>query len=303
MLVTKPAVITAEWKKLQILNMTGEQIEFTKLEVGSGLYSDHEATKEALSQRTSLKDRKQLFGISSMAVKDDGKTLILSSMITNADLSESYTIRELGLYARIKDQPDTECLVSISLAEIEDDLPAYDGNSESRILMKYQFTVSESDTVNLSYEHDPVALAKDVEEMHQDISKQVVELKNQREEFKKELNEEFETLSKDIKDLFPGLPAPTADDAGKTVMINGEGNAVWSQAGDIRDKIDNFKAVTIRKNSDGSIDEIDSAGNKKHTAREADGSITTTLYDADDVQIAQKTTRRNDDGSITVEVV
>ena len=67
--------------------------------------------------------------------------------------------------------------------------------------------------------------------------------------------------------------------------------------------INGFEAKTIRKNSDGSIDEIDSAGNKKHTAREADGSITTTLYDANEVQIAQKTTRRNDDGSISVEVV
>lgn len=164
MLVTKPAVITEEWGKLQILNMTGEQIEFTKLEVGSGLYSDDEATEEALRRRTSLKDRKQLFGISSMDVSGDGKTLIFSSMITNAGLDEGYTIRELGLYARIKDQPETECMVSISLAEIEDDFPAYDGTtSESRILMKYHFTVSNSDTVYLSYEHDPVALVKDVD--------------------------------------------------------------------------------------------------------------------------------------------
>lgn len=279
MLVTKPAVITAEYGKLQILNMTGEQIEFTKLEVGSGLYSDEEATEEALSRRASLKDRKQLFGISSMAVKDDGKTLILSIMITNADLSEGYTIRELGLYARIKDQPDTECLVSISLAEIEDDLPAYDGK-ESRILMKYQFTVSESDTVNLSYEHDPVALAKDVEEKYQYISIQITDLKN----------------------LFPDLPAPTADDAGKTVTINSEGKAVWGQSKDIRDQIDNFKAKHTEFNSDGSITETDASGNIKHTVFNDDGSITETLKDADENVIATKTTTFNGDGSIGEEV-
>lgn len=281
MLVTKPAVITAEWKKLQILNMTGEQIEFTKLEVGSGLYSDHEATKEALSQRTSLKDRKQLFGISSMAVKDDGKTLILSSMITNADLSESYTIRELGLYARIKDQPDTECLVSISLAEIEDDLPAYDGNSESRILMKYQFTVSESDTVNLSYEHDPVALAKDVEEKYQYISIQIIDLKN----------------------LFPDLQAPTEADAGKTVMINSEGKAVWNKASDIRDRIENFHAKHTDFPPDGSVVETDASGNTKRTVFNDDGTITETLSDVDGNVIATKTTTFNADGSIDEEVV
>lgn len=205
MLVTKPAVTTEDGAKLQILNMTGDQIEFTKIEVGCGLYRDEEATKDALSKRTSLKDSKQLFGISSMSVKDDGRTLILSSMITNADLSEGYTIRELGLYARIKDQPDTECLASISLAEIEDDLPAYDGK-ESRILMQYQFTVSNSDTVYLSYEHDPVALV-----VYVDAKDKV-------------LDEKIQNLQK----LFPGLSAPTESDKGKTVNINSAGKAEWA---------------------------------------------------------------------------
>ena len=177
MLVTKPAVTTVEGKKLQLLNMSGEQIEFTRLEVGSGLYSDEEATKDALSNRTSLKDRKQLFGISSVSVTDDGDTMILSSMITNADLTEDYTIRELGLYARIKGQPDTERLISISLAEIEDDFPAYDGKSESRILMKYHFSVSNSDTVYLSYEHDPVALVEDVDAKDKVLQEQIDNLK------------------------------------------------------------------------------------------------------------------------------
>lgn len=279
MLVTKPAVTTEDGAKLQILNMTGDQIEFTKIEVGCGLYRDEEATKDALSKRTSLKDSKQLFGISSMSVKDDGRTLILSSMITNADLSEGYTIRELGLYARIKDQPDTECLVSISLAEIEDDLPAYDGK-ESRILMKYQFTVSNSDTVYLSYEHDPVALAKDVEEKYHDISIQITDLKN----------------------LFPDLPAPTADDAGKTVTINSEGKAVWGQSKGIREQIDNFHATHTVFNPDESITETDASGNTKHTVFNDDESITETLKDPDGNLIATKTTTFNADGSIDEEV-
>ena len=164
MLVTKPAVTTDGGFNLRILNIRGERIEFTKLEVGSGQYSNEEATEEALCRRTSLKARKQQFGISSMTATEDGKELILSSMITNADLDEGYTIRELGLYAQIYGMPDTERLVSISLAEIEDDFPAYDGKPESRILMKYHFAVSNSDTVYLSYEHDPVALVEYVDE-------------------------------------------------------------------------------------------------------------------------------------------
>lgn len=295
MLVTKPAVVTDGGINLQILNMSGEEIEFTKLEVGSGRYSDEEATKEELRQRTSLKDQKQLFGISSMTVADDGddgKALIFSIMITNADLKEEYTIRELGLYARIKDQPDTECLASISLAEIEDDFPAYDGHAEGRILMRYHFTVSNTDTVYLSYEHDPVALVEYVDKKYNLLEIEITELKKN-----------FETLREYITKLFPDLPAPSKDDAGKTVVINCDGKAVWENAKDKRDLIDNFRSIHTEFNADGSITETDASGNTKHTVFNDDGSITETLKDADENVIATKTTTFNADGSIDEEVV
>ena len=187
MLVTKPAVTTDAGIGLQLRNMSGEQLEFTKLEVGSGQYSQDEATAETLRKRTALKAKKQQFGISSMDVSSDKTTLILSSMITNTDLKEGYTIRELGLYARIKDQPDTECMVSVSLAEIEDEIPPYNSDPESRILMKYQFAVSDSDTVSLSYEHDPVALVEDVDAKVARLLEKTKTLQSELENVKKEL--------------------------------------------------------------------------------------------------------------------
>lgn len=187
MLVTKPAVTTDAGIGLQLRNMSGEQLEFTKLEVGSGQYSQDEATAETLRKRTALKAKKQQFGISSMDVSSDKTTLILSSMITNTDLKEGYTIRELGLYARIKDQPDTECMVSVSLAEIEDEIPPYNSDPESRILMKYQFAVSDSDTVSLSYEHDPVALVEDVDAKVARLFEKTKTLQSELENVKKEL--------------------------------------------------------------------------------------------------------------------
>ena len=187
MLVTKSAIVTDAGISLQLRNMSGEQLEFTKLEVGSGQYGQDEATAEALRKRTTLKAKKQQFGISSIDVSSDKTTLILSSMITNTDLKEGYTIRELGLYARIKDQPDTECLVSVSLAEIEDEIPPYNSDPESRILMKYQFAVSDSDTVSLSYEHDPVALVEDVDAKVARLLEKTKTIQSELENVKKEL--------------------------------------------------------------------------------------------------------------------
>ena len=48
MLVLKPSVATNNGIELQMLNMQGERIEFTKLSLGSGIYSDDEMTKENL---------------------------------------------------------------------------------------------------------------------------------------------------------------------------------------------------------------------------------------------------------------
>ena len=39
--------------------------------------------------------------------------------------------------------------------------------------MKYQFTVSNSDTVYLSYEHDPVALVEDVDAKDKVLQEQI----------------------------------------------------------------------------------------------------------------------------------
>lgn len=162
MLKTKPAVITDVGIDMQLRNLNGETIEFTKLVVGDGVYSDSESDPEFLRKMVSLKSPKQQFGVSSISMVDNEK-IAASTVITNYELEEGYTIRELGLYARIKDDPESEGLVSLSLAEIEDTFPAYDGKVVSRIISRFQFSVSDSDTVQLSYLHDPVALVEDVD--------------------------------------------------------------------------------------------------------------------------------------------
>lgn len=172
MLKTKPAVITDIGVNIQLRNLNGETVEFTKLVVGDGVYAEAEATPDVLRKMISLKSPKQQFGISSVSIVDNEK-IVASTVITNYELEDEYTIRELGLYARIKGDPESEGLVSLSLAEIEDTLPAYDGKAVSRIISRFQFTVSDSDTVQLSYLHDPVALVEDVDAKIADLQNEI----------------------------------------------------------------------------------------------------------------------------------
>ncbi len=279
MLVIKPAVTTDEGINLQILNMRSEPVEFTKLEVGCGQYSDDEATEEALQKRTSLKAKKQQFGISHMTVT--GNTLILSSLITNAELDEGYTIREFGLYARVKDQPETERMVSISLADVEDDFPAYDGMSESKILMRYQFAVSNARIVYLSYEHGPVALAEEVDAKIQLLEGRI-----------SELQKNLKTFSQVLDNLLPGLEAPTETDAGKIIKIDADGQAVWAEdyGSSWKARYPEFLCDTDADISDKAhIVETDGFGYRKTTDRDGK-NIIETLYGPDGEKIVQKQT-------------
>ena len=295
-------------------------LKFTRVVISDIAIS---GTEEQIKAITQIADEKQI--AIPAAATATSNTIRVQSSFTNEDVTESYLVQTVGLYAKTGDGPEE--LFCIAVAVDPSKMTVATTESTDTLEFNFNIAVQQADQITITvapggslpsevfYQMFPGMTAPN-EEKAGDVLRVSAGGKWEYAKVDDEISETSENFvknkavaaalnkqSKKLAETFPGLPAPTTDDAGKTVMINGEGNAVWSQAGDIRDKIDNFKAVTIRKNSDGSIDEIDSAGNKKHTAREADGSITTTLYDANEVQIAQKTTRRNDDGSISVEVV
>ena len=59
MLVTKSAVLTENGIRLHTRNIAGAEIEFMRIEIGSGQYTQEEI--DALKTRTSLKNKKQQF--------------------------------------------------------------------------------------------------------------------------------------------------------------------------------------------------------------------------------------------------
>lgn len=145
------------------------KIKFTRMSTGDGQYSESEKGIEELRKITSLKSHKQSFSFDSIKYQDD-TSVELKASITNHDdtqtLSAGYYIREIAVFAQEDDKSDTEVLYSISVADVADFLPTYNGNNPILIIQKYYVTVDESKSaiiVPSNYGEDLEATKKEVE--------------------------------------------------------------------------------------------------------------------------------------------
>lgn len=84
-------------------------LSFTSIKTGAGQYSITEISQ--LAESTGLKMVKQSFPITSINTLES--TIQLQSVISNEGITESYEIREIGLFA--KEDDGEEFMVSISL--------------------------------------------------------------------------------------------------------------------------------------------------------------------------------------------
>ena len=113
-------IVTTE-AGLQLLAaaVAGGTVTFTAVKTGSGIYTG----TEELSGATDLKSVRQTFSVSSAT--RTGAQLKLRSVSNNDNLTEGYSMTEIGLYAK---NPDTgaDFLYAIIVAELADYLPAYD---------------------------------------------------------------------------------------------------------------------------------------------------------------------------------
>ena len=135
----------------------GTKIEFVKLQTGSGIYAEEE--KEALQQRTGLKEPEQEFGFSS-ATFAENNTLCLKAVINNDDLNEGYHITELGIIAK-KEGDESEMLYSIAIAEEADYLPPRESPVE--IVQDYYTKISNAESVEINVQQGAYATAEDMQ--------------------------------------------------------------------------------------------------------------------------------------------
>lgn len=138
------------------------KMQFTAMVTGNGEYTEAEKQRASLQQRTSLKNQKQSFGFSKIEMATS-TSVLLTGVITNADLSAGYYVREVGIYAKnALDEDSAPILYSIAIANVADYLPPYNGLTPSTITQEYYATVSNSADVTIQAGSGALATADDL---------------------------------------------------------------------------------------------------------------------------------------------
>ena len=157
------AVMTNDGAALLAAALAGTaKIEFTTLVAGDGEYTEGERAVSALQQRTALKSQKQSVAFSSIVVESD-TSVHLTAALDNEELLAGYYVREVGLYATDALDPDAvPVLYSISVAQVADYMPPYNGLTPTTIVQEYYATVDNSANVTIEAGAGAYALADDL---------------------------------------------------------------------------------------------------------------------------------------------
>ena len=157
------AVMTNDGAALLAAALAGTaKIEFTTLVAGDGEYTEGERAVSALQQRTALKSQKQSVPFSSIVVETD-TSVHLTAALDNEELLAGYYVREVGLYAvDALNENATPVLYSITVAEVADYMPPYNGLTPTTIVQEYYATVDNSANVTIEAGAGAYALADDL---------------------------------------------------------------------------------------------------------------------------------------------
>lgn len=155
--------------------LTGEQLVFTKLVTGSGVYTDEDITRVRLQRAGELRQPRQEFGFSSMEKVTDF-CVRLKALMSNARLTEGYRITEIGVYAKKPGDEGDGILYSISVAKEADFFPHYNGIAAVEIIEEYYITVSDAAEVTIKGRNGAAVLLEDFEEFKKEIWEQIADI-------------------------------------------------------------------------------------------------------------------------------
>lgn len=148
----KATKITNSGQQLLLDSIAGEaEIQFTRMAFGNGSYGN-----EDVISRESLKHEVQTVPISSLSIKSRS-SIVLSSIISNEELTQGYRMTEIGLFAKNKaDVTSEEILYAIGVAEnsCADYIPEYNGYAPVRIIQDFYIEVADASSTTILIDED-----------------------------------------------------------------------------------------------------------------------------------------------------
>lgn len=170
------AVMTSAGIKLLNEAQNGEcKIEFTRIAVGDGVYSDK--SRDTLVQMTALKNEKKSYAISSKEKSNDN-AVILQTLISNYDdvqekalITEGFYINEIAVFARaVDDEDEIMYSMAVTSGETGDYMPAYNGFNPAQIIQSYLVSVNNAEDVQIVIKNGAYALQEDVNKLQENVS-------------------------------------------------------------------------------------------------------------------------------------
>lgn len=157
----RSAVMTDAGAELLTKAQAGQvKIEFTRLAVGDGIYTQDEKSIDSLKIRSGLKSERVSYTFSDVDLFSK-YSVKLTALISNQDpvtketiVTEGFYINEMGVYAKPAGSSE-EVLYSIVVTAAEgngDFMPAYNGSNLAQISQDYFVTVSNSAEVAILVE-------------------------------------------------------------------------------------------------------------------------------------------------------
>lgn len=154
------------------------KMEFTRIAVGDGIYTEEEKEPGILQQQNELKSPRNAYALSDISVNNTYSVKV-TALISNQNpvtgealITSGYYINEMGLYAREADnEAAPEILYSIAVVsgETGDFMPPYNGFNPVQIIQDYYATVNNSADVTILVGSGAVALAEDLLELKEKV--------------------------------------------------------------------------------------------------------------------------------------
>ncbi len=160
-------VITNDGNELITKMLAGEtKIIFTKIAV-----SDFDYSGINVKNIGELQQIRQIALVSKIS-RLDGNTVEVLAAVENRQVTESYFVRALGVYA--EDSKGNEVLYGVSIStENCDYMPSYDGKVLSGISYRLNIVVADSEQVTINVNPGAVATVMQLEKLEKDVPKLV----------------------------------------------------------------------------------------------------------------------------------